>query len=230
MWWFHTFKVYNRSLHPCFYHIKPQIHLKCIRITRIYAKPNLIAKHNERFFSSWFGKLSESTIKKNDKIDPEYKLVYNTTLDKYLVLGQIVTTTIGSALALTLAFCENITSVDSVPTEPNMELVLFASSLCFCILVVHRIIARVPIRIYKSQITKEYVFICRGALPFSKNYFTCVANELRKVEEVSPFLPWKESTYKLVKNNEERKLVLMDYYFKRPVDLNILLGYQKEDE
>lgn len=214
---------------------RPQGSLICKFHYHILAKPKLTSKSNHRHFSIWFKKPSEAELKLSDKIAPEYKLVYNTTIDKYLVAGQIVTIVCGGILGLLVIYSgdPNFTVLDKKLQEPqseNTELLIYLTALFLCIFAVQRLTVKVPIRIYKSAKTKQYVFVSRGFTPFSKKYFTCGANQLRKVEDTSLIVPWKDCTYELVQGNDVRTLILMDYYFKRPAELNILLGYQKEDE
>lgn len=231
-----------RSLKLCSYVLrsnsllnKAQSVLTCKYRYHILTRSNLTSKcnSNQRQFFNWFQKQSETQLKQSDKIAPEYKLIYNTTLDKYLIMGQIVTLTISGLLAFIVMF-----KGDSIKPFMNLEKenikdnesFIYMTVLVICIFVLQRLIAKVPVRIYKSPQTKLYVFVVHGFTPFSRKYLTCKANGLIKVEDLAPIIPWKNSTYKLMKGNEEKTVVLMDYYFKRPAELNILLGYQKEDE
>lgn len=198
-------------------------------------RPKLTSKcnNNQRQFFNWFQKPSETQLKQRDRIAPEYKLIYNTTLDRYLVIGQIVTVAISSILGFIFIFKGDITApmmrLEKEKIVDN-EMYLYVTVLVICIFVIQRVISKVPVRIYKSPQSKQYVFVIRGLAPFTRKYLTCRSNGLRKVEDISSIIPWKNDTYTLMKGNEEKTVVLMDYYFKRPADLNILLGYQKEDE
>lgn len=234
---FRNFKLCSCLIRSNLSQIKPQLTLtSTTRYYNIFTKSKLTSKCDKRSFYNWFRKPSEAEYRYKDRISPEYKLIYNTTFDKYLVLGQIVTAVIGGiAFIVAILTGETFTTV-ATPNEPqngpkfDSEFIVFVASLIVCIVIVQRMISIVPVRIYKSPITKEYVFVKRGVLPFSRKYFTCEANQLQKVEDASPIVPWNESTYKLVQGHEQKKLVLLEYCFKRPADLNILLGYQKEDE
>lgn len=226
-------KLCNHLLRTSLNQIKLQRTLTPIIRYHIFTKSKITSKCDKRSIYDWFRKPSESEYRFKDKIAPDYKLVYNTTMDKYLLLGQLVTGILGGTLGVAAVLTGDVKFPK--PNEPqqlemNGEFILYATALIVCVVAIQRIIAKVPIRIYKSEITKQYVFVKRGVLPFSKKYFTCTANQLRKVEGGTPIIPWNDNTYKLVQKHDERIMVLLEHCFKRPADLNILLGYQKEDE
>lgn len=151
-----------------------------------------------------------------------------------MVLAQFAVVCSCGVLALIVLNRTELKYSESEETEvpaaftDNSEIIYMTALIAFTI-ALQRLILKVPIRIYKSPQSARYVFVTRGLLPYSRKYFTCGANELRKVEGTATVIPWKEISYVVVSGDERRTVVLMDYYFKRPADLNILLGYQKED-
>lgn len=177
---------------------------------------------------------SPSTLKKNDKIPAECTLVYRTTFDKYIIGCQWITTTLAAILVCQIVFSKDFINSPSYeqfenkPRVTNNEAYIYMFTFIGFILILHLMITRIPVRIYNYPDTKRYIFVFYGNLPLSKKHVMCAAKELVKVEEQG-IVPWKDSRYKIIKQGQpETDVLLWDHYFRKPSDMNIMLGYEKD--
>lgn len=188
----------------------------------------------KRNFYTWFARRSTATLKKNDKIPEEYKLIYRTTFDKYLVIGQWLTTSMVAILGYCVVVDEDVIDIKSYdqfenkPRTTKNEAYIYLTTFIAFIIALHLMITRIPVRIYNHADSRCYIFVFHGHLPLSKKHVTCTVNELTKVEEKG-ILPWRDCRYKIIREGRtENDVLLFDYYFRKPSDLNVLLGYEKD--
>lgn len=202
---------------------------------RCSLKSNICSNQQlKRNLFTWFTRQNPSTLKKQDKIPEEYKLVYKTTFDKYLIGCQWLTTTLVAILGFNILNDKSFVDIplydkfESKPRTAKNEIYVYMASFIGFIVILHLMMARIPARIYNHAATRRYIFVFYGNLPLSKKHLTCTINEVIKVDEYG-IVPWRDCRYKIIKKgHSENDVLLFDYYFRKPSDLNIMLGYEKD--
>ncbi|KAF2883046.1 hypothetical protein ILUMI_23123 [Ignelater luminosus] len=216
---------------------KPQVFVrvfsmqpKCAPI--LNTKKNNLVFH--RTFFQFFKRPNINTLKQIDGIPPEYILIYRNAMDRYLLSAQIVSTVSAIIVCAVVFFYsqwefELNTQKWRMDDQPNpMENEGFIYATCFvtlCVLL-HLIVTKMPIRIYNYPRRQKYVFIFYGILPTTKKRVVCKVNEVIKLEE-NGLLPWKDSRYEIV---QKQNIIMLEHFFRKPSDLNIMLGYEKQAE
>lgn len=194
---------------------------------------NFNTRFQRFFYNRYFRKPSEQKLKEKDKISERYNLIYRANVDKYLLLSQVFSAfSIGIIVLVVITnsdFQDSTSNYDwrTKPTRTSEnEIFVYLGTLVLFVVLIQIMVSRIPVRIYNSPDTKDYTFVMRGGLPFMRKYLYCKAAELTKIAETG-ILPWKESRYKIVSGYNEHPIILLEHYFRKPVDLNILLGYQE---
>lgn len=178
-----------------------------------------------------FKKATAEHLKIKDNVPDQYNLIYRNTMDKYLVTAQIISTSCALFLVLILLYIDSPKEKfrpkkkDQPKHIENETQIFTAFLICFCV-TLQAVISKLPIRIYNLPQQDKYLFVFYRSLPLATRNLTCVREEVIKLEETG-ILPWKDSRYEL---KNKQNVILLEPYFRRPADLNILLGYQKNDE
>lgn len=187
------------------------------------------------FYTNLLKKPSIPGLKKNDGIPQNYLMIYKLGFDRYLIGCQL-------CLCLSIAFLTVYVVINSdveeytssftqmrtpVRRTENEKYVYFTVFVIF-LTSLNILLSRLPVRIYRRPKTGEYTIVTYGMLPRSKKYLHCKPGQVVKLEE-SGILPWKDSRYNVIIGVRESTVILLDYYFRRPADLNIMLGFQRDD-
>lgn len=187
------------------------------------------------FYTNLLKKPSIPGLKKNDGIPQNYLLIYKLGFDRYLVGCQI-------GLCLSIAFLAVYVIINSdieeytssfanmrtpVRRTENEQYIYFAGFVIF-LTSLNLLLQRLPVRIYRRPKTGEYTLVTYGMIPRSKKYMHCKPGQVVKLEE-SGILPWRDCRYNIIIGVKESRVILLDNYFRRPADLNIMLGYQRDD-
>lgn len=193
-----------------------------------------------RSFFTFFKRTKLRDIKINDNIPDEYKLIYRSTLERYLILGQVATTLTAFTAGVMLVAKLNQESVQLEDSERHErmkplynkarpvdnEIYVYFTVLVGIILSIQVISGKAPVRIYNYPRREEYVMIFNGTLPFTKRKLVCKAGEVFHIPQNS-YMPWKESLYEIYRKQE---IILMEDSFKRPADLHVMMGIQRGEE
>lgn len=185
-------------------------------------------------FYTWFARKSESQLKIADNVPKDYKLIYKTTFDNYLMGCQLLSSVLIAIVGCTILLNPNFNDVPNESSKSKAratdnEAMVYLTCFVIFVIILQQMIARIPIRIYNHSETKPYIFVLFGNLPFTKKHLVCTVNEISKME-VKGVFPWKDCRYKITKEEHDHNILLWDYYFRKPADFNILLGYQKDDD
>lgn len=195
--------------------------------------PRLLNMRENRFisFKSMLKKPDAKKLKMQDNIPEHYQLIYRNTMYRYLYFAQILTTTTVVIVVLTL-FMDgeigtqiNFENWKMKPKSFDSDALVFLSAFLVINTLLQVMINKMPIRIYNYPKRNHYIMVFYGNLPFTKARLSCKVNEIMKLEETG-ILPWKDSRYEIA---EKRSIILMENFFRRPADLNIMLGYQPQD-
>lgn len=115
-------------------------------------------------------------------------------------------------------------SRETVSSE-NEEIV-YMTFLVLFVVITQLAVSRTPLRVYKMAETKSYISVSYGAFfNFSKYNF--------KQGQITPLppnsiLPWRDSRYMIDRTTDKRIVFLHQAYFRRPADLSIMLGLQRD--
>lgn len=185
----------------------------------------------EKSFIRFFAKESVQSLKERDNVPDVFELIYRNKMSGYLRAAQIFSSICGSAVCLKLVLSNSwqITlDTDDWAQKPgsnkNDMYVYLWLFITFCVSM-QFFVARMPLRIYNYPKQDEYLMIFYGPFPTMTRRLSCKAKEITKQD--AGILPWTESTYE-VKN--KTRVILIEHYFRRPADWNIMLGYQKNPE
>lgn len=182
------------------------------------------------FLYGLFKKPSTKTVKKLDCISDDYNLIYRNTMYRYLLVAQILSS-LSTAVIVIFALSNFSGSSRSefnevIPFYTDNEILFYVTCFITLTAIVQVMIAKLPLRIYNCPQNQKYKFVFYGVLPFKTKQTVCKVNEVIKLEE-SGFMPWRDSKYELL---NKREIILFEHCFRKPVDLNIMLGYQKQPD
>ncbi|KAK5642576.1 hypothetical protein RI129_008743 [Pyrocoelia pectoralis] len=193
-------------------------------------KPRSIS--NRSYFFKFFPKPTETAMKVRDNVPAYFEIIYKNGMSRYLVCCRILS--LGSVLFLTFCTLYSLLTETSTPKmvkwgsgqQPKPqenELLVVMSGLLVIAVMLHVIVNAMPIRIYNFPEKGQYIFIFYGIIPTTRKAVSCKLREVRKVEGGS-LLPWRENKYEII---NRCRIIMLEEYFRRPADYNILIGYQK---
>ncbi|EFA12317.1 hypothetical protein TcasGA2_TC004218 [Tribolium castaneum] len=179
-------------------------------------------------------KPSQRDLKIADDIPDTYDLIYRNTMGRYVLGAQIITLLAGGAVLLGYAllseyehFEGEVTKWSPTSRATDDQEVIYAAFFVLFAISIQTMIRRVPIRIYKVPQTPKYISINYG--PFGKQRFSFKRGEVFHGKETG-FLPWKENRYVVQTKKVKRNLIMLETYFRKPADMNIMLGEQKDPD
>lgn len=118
---------------------------------------------------------------------------------------------------------ESIIPTQNSTVDNNLELLIFSSTFVIINIFLCYFVSKFPIRIYFNENTKTYMGFMLGFLPKTKKSINFKVGDIISKEK-SGILPWKQFEYR-IKNGQN--IILLEQYFRRPQDMNIMLGYTK---
>ncbi|XP_018565100.1 uncharacterized protein LOC108906350 [Anoplophora glabripennis] len=187
----------------------------------------------KRNFYRLFRRETKEQLKIKDEVPDQYTLIYRSTMDRYILYAQIITTfTALIAIVTTIVKHDfsnpqlDFSEFRTHPREVDNEIYVYMTAFITIVVILQVMISRLPIRIYNLPQQKKYIFVFHGNYPFSKRKLVCKIGDVVPLPETG-VLPWKDGRY-LIKN--EQKLILVDRYFRRPADLYIMLGVQRDPD
>lgn len=208
--------------------------VSCIHIRTIFHKPynaalltkkcNFSFPQSRTFFWQIFRRPTARECQIRDKVSDGYSLIYRNKFDRYLLLVQLVSTTTTALIVLWFIFSKDSNTGYNnftMSRNPYEKTVYVTSFVCLAV-VLQAIIYKIPVRIYYSVYRKQYVMLFYGSLPGTRRRVICKVGEVQK-EEKSTL--WSDTQY-MVKN--QQSILLFEDYFKRPFDLHVMLGLQKD--
>lgn len=210
---------------------------KHTKTTRLHVEANFFNRTTARrcFYTKFFRTPTEEMWKVKDGIPDHYRLIYNTKFEKYIILCQIFTMISVAGVGLVCLFEQNLSgstvNFDEWRKRPGAvdnEILVYLTCFIAMLVVLNVMVGKLPVRIYHNPKGLSYIFVKHKSLPFTKSYLRCKVNEVVKMEEYG-ILPWRDIRYKIQNGENEEQILLLDYYFKRPADYNIMLGYQKPE-
>ncbi|XP_065561500.1 uncharacterized protein LOC136027952 isoform X3 [Artemia franciscana] len=99
------------------------------------------------------------------------------------------------------------------------------SSFCIYLVSLGFVVRTVPLRMYYSEVKKDFLLVYQGRSPLKKVIVSCKPGQVKDVAIDKPpyFKPWKRLEHLM----QEKKIYISNDHFKRPTYYNILCGYQK---
>lgn len=182
-----------------------------------------------KFINKIIKPVTEEALKRADKINAAFQLVYKAPMDKYVLALSIAccVTTAGLGLLGFQVFTDNLTLDDlqqrttfgekvTVSTGKN-DLVMFIVGLIGFNLMMSIMIRRYPIRIWKNG--ENYVVVFEGHIPSVRRQFPFLKGQ---VEPMPPkgILPWKDSRFLI----NGQKTIMLEQYFKTPSELHHMIN------
>ncbi|GLV45798.1 uncharacterized protein CBL_02818 [Carabus blaptoides fortunei] len=171
-------------------------------------------------------------LKLNDNIPKQYELVYRCTMSSYLYAAQI-SATIGALFVVIVAifnydstnkFEINLSGIDLHNImQSEYQLIVFSAAFVLLNIAVMVLVSKFPVRIYFNAEGKKYIGVVHGKIPKTKNILEFNAGDVKHTPK-NGVLPWNEYYYK-IKNGQT--IIMLDHYFRKPDDMNIMLGYTK---
>lgn len=173
-------------------------------------------------------------LKISDNVPENYELIYRCTMASYLAAAQI-SVSVGVVVVIGFAVIHYFTELknDFIIDVPHVELlnmedtklqmIIFSSSFVLLNLAILLFIRKFPVRIYFDSKNDNFIGVLFGMIPKSKTLIEFKAGEVIHTPRHG-IIPWNENRYKL---RNGKKLVLLDLYFRRPNDINVMLGQTK---
>lgn len=187
----------------------------------------------KRNFYGLFRKKTMQQLKIKDDVPDQYILIYRSMMDKYIFLAQIITSVTAFIVIVTTIIKNDYLNVEldtslfkSQPRQTENEMYVYVATFAIIVAVLQVMVSRLPIRIYNLPQQKNYIFVFRGNYPLTHRKAVCKAGDVIPIPE-SGILPWNDARY-LIKH--QQKLILLDKYFRRPADLYIMIGVQKDPD
>lgn len=184
-------------------------------------------------FMAFRQKVTPEIFRIKDSIPKDYQLVYRCTMSSYLYTAQYISVLglAGAIVIFTTTYSSKMEYQFDKKTVDYFELtneeyqsVIFMVSFVFLTLAACVLINKFPIRIYFNDATNTYLGFTYGKLPNTKTILNFKAGELVEQPNRFKFLPWDQHKFK---TKDGKVIILLEQYFRRPQDLNIMLGHVK---
>lgn len=188
-------------------------------------------KQSYRSFFSFFRKpVTPQTLLQRDNIPNGFKLIYRSQMETYILFGQFIsiTTIITVGTTSFFSFRNDGSRLPSEYSEDKPlktvedQKVYFTIGLLILNIAVIIILPRIVQRMYLNEATKEFIGITPGLLPKMKTVFRFKPGDLR--QQKHGILPWTQCIFKI---KEGKKIILLEQCFRKPQDMNIMLGHIK---
>jgi hypothetical protein len=193
------------------------------------------APNTRSFFLKLFAKRGQLDLKRADDIPDSFELIYRNTMSKYIVGAQVVSMVCGGLVLLTFVFKGDFETMQEHRAKwsgdarrSDDDVFYYVAFFMAILLVVQLMVSQTPVRIYKVPRTSKYIAINYGNF-FGKGRLTFKRGEIYQMEERG-VLPWRNSRYIIDSQNNRRTVILMENHFRRPADLNIMLGEQSDPD
>ncbi|KAJ8929423.1 hypothetical protein NQ314_017872 [Rhamnusium bicolor] len=187
----------------------------------------------KRSFFGWFKRPSKNQLKIADNVPDEYILIYRNTMDRYIFFAQLITTLSAFIIIVSSIIKHDLTNMELdfsswtyPPRQTENEIYVYVAAFTCLVVILQVLVSRLPIRIYNLPQQKKYIFVIYGNYPFTQKKLTTKVGEIASLPETG-ISPWKNDRY-IIKN--QQTLILLDKYFRRPADLYIMLGVQRDPD
>ncbi|KAJ3660818.1 hypothetical protein Zmor_005249 [Zophobas morio] len=187
------------------------------------------------FFFKFLTRRSKRDLMEADDVPDAFAMIYRNTMSNYILGAQIVSLVTGGVMLMALFFKseyrnrkETVEWSATAKSSENEEIV-YVTIFAVILVLTQMMVSRTPVRIYKVPRTNKYIGINYGHYFFGKDKFNFHLGEISKVESRS-ILPWSENRYIIQTKTERRPVLLVEYFFRRPADLYIMLGEQKDPD
>lgn len=199
------------------------ISIKLVRSTIVKSKGQC------RLYNTRYSSLTEK-FKAIDNVPEHFNLIYRNRMKNYLTIAQVCSVFGIAATTLLVMFKEDSTEVDmdfaTKPKHYKDELVFFMTIIFGMGVMLQSLVYKCPIRIYNYPQKEKYIMVFYRSLPMLTRNIKCQVAEVTKLAD-NNVIPWGKNQYEI---NKQQKVILVHSYFRRPVDLQILLGEQPNDE
>ncbi|XP_057672183.1 uncharacterized protein LOC130903851 [Diorhabda carinulata] len=196
-------------------------------------KTNSHSNTSKRGFFKILRKPTKEDLKMLDDIPDHFKLIHRNTMERYILYTQI-----GTCLSIVIVVIFCMFSIKSstkelkflgqqkhVPRSTQNELEIYLAIFVALVVILQLIILKMPLRIYYCCKQKKYILIFPTNLPFTYSRMTCEVGDLEKLP-LQGILPWKDARFRI----KDRNIILIDDHFRRPADLSVMMGIQKDPD
>lgn len=202
-----------------------------------FLKTTNYQSHSSRTFFGFLRKPNAEEFKIRDNVAEDFKLIYRNKLDRYLYVVNIsILFTAIAVVGVMVIEQESSNKVISYFNEEKKEmkatrddLLLFATAFSGIAMLTNLLVQMLPIRIYYRPLQKQYIYIFQAIMPNSIKKLKCNIGQVVKLP-ARGLLPWRDQYYRIETENVKRTTILLDNYFRRPGDLHVMLGIQKDPE
>ncbi|KAJ8922146.1 hypothetical protein NQ315_004081 [Exocentrus adspersus] len=189
----------------------------------------------KRNFFQYFrrAKATPEELKIKDNVPDQYALIYRCKMERYLLYTQVVTVVCATVVSLCLIIRYDFSDIHydysdwkTPHRQVKNEYFVYLGSLITLVVFLQIVVSRLPVRIYNLAQQKKYILVFYGNLPFSTKRAICNVGDIVPLPEIE-VLPWGQDRY-MLKN--KRNLIIFEQYFRKPADLYIMLGVQKDPD
>ncbi|XP_060519365.1 uncharacterized protein LOC132697765 [Cylas formicarius] len=221
------FRIINEVNSNCKYH----------SIQRLNCLSNLknlpVIKRN---FFNLFRKPSKNQLRLKDKVPDGYELIYRNIADRYIFLCQLVNGV--TILVVGVVTMLDLDQAQKLQFNPNdqlkvahkqtaKEIVVYISVFIVIYVILQLLVSQVPVRVYCCPKSQKYLSIFYGNLPFTMRRLQFQVGDVKQASNNFMKLPWTEYQYEI---KDQQKIILLEQYFRRPADLFIMLGTQRDPD
>lgn len=188
---------------------------------------NVLQKSNLSYFN-FSRKSGTNYYRIKDNVSDQYELIYRNGMHRYFLFAQIISSV--SVIGVSVMYmwesevkAPKFENWKMVPKTFESDTYLILSAFILLNTVLQLALFKCPIRIYNNPNNDKYIMIFYKYIPFRTSRLSCKVRDITKLEETG-ILPWKNSSYQI---QDSRTIIMLDNFFRKPADLNIMLGYQK---
>ncbi|XP_075165629.1 uncharacterized protein LOC142238024 [Haematobia irritans] len=211
----------------------------CLARKSIWDNVNFFSIHSRTFPQvSWFNQqlprpttspAKEQQYQEKDKVPSNHQLIYRAPMESYVAwsmnVSSLTATIIGAAAIY--QFSSNQPLLDASVTQTTLvmhteDIYYFALGFLAINAVLRLVVSKFPLRIYKND--GKYLAVYHSQLPGAVSHHHFNQGDVKEVTYF--FSPWNGATYKLGRKTS----LLLEEYFKTPVEFQQLLTKPKKDE
>ncbi|XP_050517188.1 uncharacterized protein LOC126891890 [Diabrotica virgifera virgifera] len=214
--------------------------LNIVNGCKLHSNGSFLYKNNtslisKRSFFNLFRKPTRDKLYVLDNVPDHFEIIHRNRMERYILVTRLGTWITSSIVFVFIILkygspknhMEFIGSRTDVQRSSQNEFEIYLAMFTGLIVTLHLLIMKMPLRIYYSSPLKKYTMIVPSHLPFDNKRLSFTIGQLQKLP-MTGILPWRDARYRIKYENDEKSLILMEDHFRKPADLWIMLGVQRD--
>ncbi|XP_072399753.1 uncharacterized protein [Diabrotica undecimpunctata] len=214
--------------------------LNIVNGSKLHSNGSFLYKNNaslisKRSFFNLFRKPTREKLFILDNVPDHFELIHRNRMERYILVSRLGTCITATIVFILIIFkygspknqMEFIGTRTDVQRSTQNEFEIYLAIFIGIVVMLQLMITQMPLRIYYSSPLKKYIMVTPSHLPFDNKRLNFTIGQLQKLP-MSGILPWRDARYRIKYENDQKSLILLEDHFRKPADLWIMLGVQRD--